>query len=545
MPIASFETHQVTNQPPLLADRNLFLSDPALCEAVRREGAEPAWDGLVASGRLAGSSDCFDAGRLANDHPPQWRGYDRFGHRRDEIEFHPAWHGILTTLLREGAHAAPWAEPGPGAHVARAARYVMFSQSDCGALCPVTMTFSAVPVLRRAGEAVRDWLPRVLSRRYDPRFLPADQKTAVMIGMGMTEKQGGSDVRSNSTVAIPAGGGDGAYLLKGHKWFLSAPMCDAFLVTARAPGGMTCFLLPRWRPDGTLNAVRIRRLKDKLGNRSNASAEVEFEDAWALRVSEEGRGIPTIIEMAAVTRLDCILGTAGLMRQALSQAAFHAAHRTAFQRHLIDQPLMRGVLADLAVETEAAIALGLRLARTFDEDTEDSRALCRVMTPAGKFWVCKRGPAFAAEAMEVLGGAGYVEEAPLARIYREMPVNSIWEGSGNVMCLDLLRALGKGELAREAVLAELRPALGMETRFDRHVARLKDDLAVSAEADGRRLAAQLVLALQAALLLRSGPAAVAEAFCASRFGGEWGTVAGLLPAGLDPGPIIDRSLPAG
>jgi putative acyl-CoA dehydrogenase len=425
--------------------------------------------------------------------------------------------------------------------VVRAAKFIMLSQVECGSLCPVTMTFAAIPTLRLVPALFEEWGPKLLSGQYDPRFRPVAEKTGCLIGMGLTEKQGGSDVRTNSTIATPLDGAGEHYSLVGHKWFLSAPMCDGFLVTARAPGGMTCFFLPRWRPDGTLNALRLCRLKDKLGNRSNASSEVEFEGAWAVRVGEEGRGIATIIEMASLTRMDCILGTTGAMRQALTQAVHHASNRSAFQRRLIDQPLMRTVLADLAIEVEAATALGLRLARTFDDPAQ--APLRRLMTPAGKYWVCKRGPTFAAEAMEVLGGIGYVEESSLARIYREMPVNSIWEGSGNVMCLDALRALARTPEARDALLDEVTPARGLDRRFDQFVAGLDGLLTEAGQDEGRarRVAERLVLALQGALLLRHGAAAVAEAFCASRLAGDWGWTLGTLPNGLDLGAILERT----
>jgi putative acyl-CoA dehydrogenase len=533
-------THDVVNQPRPLGDYNLFTTDPALREGVARYGGGWGEAELAALGQEAGRQDSFEDGRLANTVLPVLKAYDRYGNRRDEVEFHPSWHQAMRRACAEGLQAAAWSDPRPGSHVVRAAKYIMLAQVECGSLCPVTMTFAAIPTLRLAPALFEEWRPKLLSGHYDPRFRPVAEKTGCLIGMGLTEKQGGSDVRSNSTIATPLDGEGDQYSLVGHKWFLSAPMCDGFLVTARAPGGMTCFFLPRWRPDGSLNALRICRLKDKLGNKSNASSEVEFEDAWAVRVGEEGRGIATIIEMASLTRLDCILGTTGAMRQALTQAVHHARNRSAFQRRLVDQPLMRAVLADLAIEVEAAMALGLRLAQTFDEPAD--AALRRLMTPAGKYWVCKRGPTFAAEAMEVLGGIGYVEDSNLARIYREMPVNSIWEGSGNVMCLDALRALSRTPEAKDALLDEVKPARGLDRRFDRFAAGLDGLLAEAGQDEGRArwVVERLVLALQGALLLRHGAPAVAEAFCASRLAGDWGATLGTLPRGLDLGAVLER-----
>lgn len=539
-------THEVLNQPPPLVDYNLFTSDPALREGARREGAGWAEAELEACGARLGTADAFEMGRLANACPPVLHSHDRFGDRRDEVEFHPAWHDMLGLLFEEGVHSSAWAEPRPGAHVARAAKYLMAAQVECGAMCPVTMTFGAVPSLRRVPDLAESWLPKLFSRRYDRRFLPHERKTGCMIGMGLTEKQGGSDVRANSSRAEPLPGSDREYRLTGHKWFLSAPMCDGFLITAQAPGGITCFFMPRWTPDGRVNAIRLLRLKDKLGNKSNATSEMEMEGAWAVRVGDEGRGIPTVLEMGTLTRMDCALGTTAIMRQALSQASFHASHRSAFQRRLVDQPLMRNVLADMALETEAAIALCLRMARAFDAyDAPSETALRRLLTPAAKYWICKRGPTLAAEAMEVTGGNGYVEDSNLPRIYREMPVNSIWEGSGNVMCLDMLRALAKSPQAVEAYMAELRPALGTDPRFDRYVGSLETDIAAADEAGARRLTERLVLGLQAALLLRHAPAAVADAFCASRLAGDWGRNFGSLPGGIDFRAIIGRAVPAG
>ncbi|MGO8916919.1 MAG: isovaleryl-CoA dehydrogenase [Stellaceae bacterium] len=545
---AEFATHEVFNQPPPLVDYNLFTSDGALQDAVAREGGGWALERLTGFGQALGRAETIDWGFQVNRTPPVLQSFDRYGRRRDTVEFHPAWHSLMALAVAEGVHTGPWAEPRPGAHVARAAQVYMQCQIEAGVQCPITMTYGVVPALRRQSELAEVWLPRLFSRRYDPRFRPAGEKTGALMGMGMTEKQGGSDLRSNATRAEPEGtGGPGkAYRLTGHKWFMSAPMCDAFLVLAQAPKGLSCFFLPRWTPDGEVNALRLQRLKDKLGNRSNASSEVEFQGALAFLVGEEGRGIPGIIEMATYTRLDCALGSAGLMRQALAQAAHHARHRTAFQRHLVDQPLMATVLADLALESEAAMALALRMARAFDrQDDAAETAFRRLVTPAAKYWVCKRAIAFAGEAMEVLGGNGYVEESLMPRLYREMPVNSIWEGSGNVMCLDVLRALTRTPEAGEALRAELAPARGGDARLDRFVARLEATLAARPdEAQARRLSEHLVLALQGALLVRFAPPAVADAFCASRLEGERAGAFGALPAGIDVSAIVERAAPA-
>jgi len=545
--VGGFETHEVFNQPAPLADYDLFSADAALSEGVVREGAGWAIDRLRALGSRCSDPAIIELGRLANANPPALRTFDRFGHRRDEVEFHPAWHALLELLFDHGVHSSPWAEPRPGAHVARAAKFMMMAQVECGTLCPVTMTYGSVPALRRDAAIAATWLPPIHSRRYDRRFLPVGEKTGAMIGMGLTEKQGGSDVRANTTRAEPIGAGGREYRLVGHKWFLSAPMSDAFLVTAQAPGGMTCFFMPRFTPDGASNAIRLQRLKDKLGNRSNASSEVEFAGAWALRLGEEGRGLPTILEMGTYTRLDCALGTTGIMRQAVSQAVHHTAHRSAFQKRLIDQPLMRSVLADLALEVEAAIALCLRMARAFDTETDQGEiALRRLLTPAAKYWICKRGPTLAAEAMETLGGGGYVEESILPRIYREMPVNSIWEGSGNVMCLDVLRSLARAPESGETLMAELIPARGGNVHLDAAIAALETALtgpATRDEATARRLTERLVLTLQGALLVRHAPASVADAFCATRLGEHRAGAFGALPPGLDLATIIARADP--
>ncbi|WP_374512539.1 isovaleryl-CoA dehydrogenase [Niveibacterium sp.] len=538
----SWPTHEVTNQSPDLGDYNLFDADAALREAAAREGAGWATDTLRATGAALGRVEVFEAGRLANTYGPVLQAFDARGNRVDQVEFHPAWHDLMRGIVARGFHASPWAEPRPGAHAARAAGYLMQAQIEAGSLCPTTMTYGAIPALARDAQLTRDWLPRLMSRDYDPRDVPFAHKRGGLIGMGMTEKQGGSDVRANTTWAEPDG--HGAWALTGHKWFFSCPQIDAHLVLAQAPGGLSCFFVPRWRPDGTKNPVLVQRLKDKLGNRSNASSEVEFQRAYATLLGEAGRGVPTILEMGTYTRLDCVLGTTGLMRQALTRALHHARHRSAFGAKLVSQPLMRNVLADLALEVEAAIALALRLARAFDEHDDTSQHLRRLITPAAKYWVCKRGPELAAEAMEVMGGNGYVESGAHARIYREMPVNSIWEGSGNVMCLDVIRALGRSPHAAEALAAELAPAAGRNADFDRFIGKLQRTLG-AAELDptgARRLAQDIVLALQAALLLQHAPDGIAQVFCRSRLAGDWGYSFGTLPTGCDVESLIQRAL---
>ena len=544
---APVATHEVLNQPPPLVDYDLFTTDRALVEAVRREGAGWTEPELAAFGRRLGSQEVVDWGVQANRHAPTLHAFDRFGRRRDEVEFHPAWHALLGLGVAQGLHGAPWGDARRGAHVARAAGVFLLNQVEAGVCCPIAMTYAAVPALRVEPALAAAWEPRIVRTIYDPRFRPASEKAGVLVGMAMTEKQGGSDVRANTTRAIPAGP-RGEYRLTGHKWFCSAPMCDAFLTLAQAPGGLSCFLLPRFLPDGTLNRFHLQRLKDKLGNRANASAEVEFDGTAAWLVGEEGRGVSVIIEMVNYTRLDCALGSAGLVRQAVAQALHHAAHRAAFGRRLFDQPLMRNVLADLVVESEAATALALRLARAYDrQDDPVEAAFRRAATPAAKYWICKRGPSAIAEAMEVLGGNGYVEESVFPRLYREAPVNSIWEGSGNVMCLDVLRALAREPKTFEALRAELTAAAGADRRLDVHVSSLDAELArgggEAGEAEARRLVERLTLALQGALLVRHAPPPVADAFCASRLAADSGRAFGTLPAGTDFGAIIERARP--
>ena len=532
---------EVANQPPPLEPYNLFATDVSLREAVAREGAGWAEKDLSALGATFGRPETVQLGFDANKFPPQLKTLDRYGHRLDEVEFHPAWHALLTIALKAGLHSSPWAEPKPGAHVARAAGTYMLTQVESGVYCPIAMTYGAVPTLRHAPDVAAPWLPKIYGRDYDRRFIPVKEKTAALLGMGMTENQGGSDLRTNTTRAEAAG--DGSFRLHGHKWFMSAPMCDAFLVLAQTGKGLSCFLLPRWTPDGERNAIRILRLKDKLGNKSNASSEVEFDGAYAQMIGEEGRGIPTIIEMGNYTRLDCAIGSSGLMRQAVAQATHHARYRTAFQKKLIDQPLMTNVLADLALEAEAAAVLTFRLARAYDESDEASLALRRVVTPAAKFWICKRAPYLTYEAMEVLGGSGYIEESIMPRLYREAPVNSIWEGSGNIMGLDMLRALSRTPNIGDVLQRELETS---EPRLKTFTARLVKQLSAperNDEGQARALTRDLILALQAALLVRHAPPAVADAFCASRLTEERGGVFGTLPRGADTRAIAERAAP--
>ncbi|HEY2685882.1 MAG TPA: isovaleryl-CoA dehydrogenase [Steroidobacteraceae bacterium] len=522
-------THRVANQTPPLPDFNLFAEDEALKEAVAREGLAAAVPGLLDTGRVLGTEEIRQQAALANRYPPVFSAFNAQGERIDRLDFHPAWHALMRGIAARGYHSGPWA--GSLSHAARAAGYFMQAQVECGSLCPTTMTYGGIAAMRRDEGLNERWVPTLLSREYDPREAPIEEKRGGLIGMGMTEKQGGSDVRANTTRAVRSA--DGSFRLTGHKWFFSAPQCDAHLVLAQSEAGLSCFFMPRRLPDGTLNGIYIQRLKDKLGNRSNASSEVEFLDAWAQLLGEEGRGIPTILEMGTYTRLDCVTGSAGMMRQAVSLALHHAAHRRAFGALLSEQPLMQNVLADLCIESDAATALAVRLARAFDSEAPAEAALRRVLTSAAKFWVCKRGIELAAEAMEVLGGNGYTEELPLARILREMPVNSIWEGSGNIMCLDVLRAFAKSSVTTDALLAELSAARGLDPHYDAAfeslAARLKDPLE---EHDGRGLAQQVVTLVQAALLLNGAPhagaRAVAEGFCVTRLNAtaRWGAVFG-------------------
>jgi putative acyl-CoA dehydrogenase len=541
-------THEVLNQPPPLEGHNVYGTDVALIEGVRREGAGWSEDRLESYGEVMGRPETIRLGVLANRFTPELRTHDRYGHRIDEVEFHPAWHEMMRLAMASELHNLPWRHPGPGANVARSALNYLHAQVEAGSNCPITMTYASMPTLRFQSEIADEWEPRLLGTEYDPRMIPASQKKAVTIGMAMTEKQGGSDVRANTTkaVAIDGGGPGGAYELTGHKWFCSAPMCDAFLTLAHTDSGLSCFVVPRWRPDGTRNAFHIQRLKDKLGNRSNASSEIEYSDTWCRMIGEEGRGVRTIIEMVHHTRLDCVGGSAGIMRQAVAQAIHHASHRAAFGKTLVDQPLMQNVLADLALETEAATALMVRLARAYDEapGSDEARAFARLATAVSKFWVCKRAPHLTYEAMECLGGNGYAEESSMPRLYREAPVNAIWEGSGNVICLDVLRAIGREPDSLPALLGELALARGVNESYDASLSSLEGELRDPAEAESRArvLTERMALLLQASLLLRHAPSFVSDAFCASRLAGG-GLVFGTLPAGTRCRDIVERAAP--
>jgi putative acyl-CoA dehydrogenase len=549
MTTMQWPTHDVTNQVPELHGYNLFATDTALSEGVQRENAGWHAQQLTRFGAELGSKEVLALGDLANRHEPELVTHDRFGNRIDRVEFHPSWHELLTLLRREGLHALPWLKPQPGAHVARAAGYFLQSQIEAGSLCPTTMTFASIPVLQNEPALFSGLQAKLFSSRHDSRDLPLKQKESILIGMGMTEKQGGSDVRTNATVArAVTGEGRGAeYALTGHKWFFSAPMCDAHLVLARTDAGISCFFVPRWRPDGSKNPVLVQRLKDKLGNRSNSSSEVEFHDAYGVMVGEEGRGIPTIIEMANHTRLDCVIGSAALMRHAFVQAAHHARHRTAFGKHLAEQPLMRNVLSDLALESEAATLLMLRLARAFESPNDPlQRAWRRIVTPAAKFWICKRALEFTGECMEVWGGNGYVETGPMARMYREAPVNSIWEGSGNVMCLDVLRAVEREAEGLVLLLDQLDIVAAQHAGLKDAVGALRQSLTIPAEereAQARRLVQQLVIAVQGSLMLQHAPTPIADAFITSRGDAACGRVYGTLSsAGLQQ-EILNRAWP--
>jgi putative acyl-CoA dehydrogenase len=534
------ETHEVINQVPPLVDYDV-AADTALLAGVAREGAPWAVGDLHRLGKLAGTAEVQRWADEANRYGPRLVTHDRYGHRIDEVEFHPSWHRLMDVAVSEGLAGAPWGESRAGRHVARAAGLFVWSQVEAGHSCPISMTYAVVPALRQAPELASLYEPLLTARAYDPGLRNPVTKRGLLAGMGMTEKQGGSDVRANTTVATA--GGDGTWLLRGHKWFTSAPMCDLFLVLAQAPGGLSCFLVPRVLPDGTHNVFRIQRLKDKLGNRSNASSEPEFDGTVAWLVGGEGAGIRTIIEMVAMTRLDCVTGSASGMRAAVSQAIHHTRHRQAFGGPLADKPVMRNVLADLALESEAATLLALRLAGAVDRDEQ---AFKRLAIAVGKFWVCKRQPVVVGEALECLGGNGYVEESGLPRLYRDAPLNSIWEGSGNVQALDVLRTLRRDPVAPEAFLAEVALAAGADRRLDDAAAGLKSLLADEdgAEGQARRVVERMALVLQASLLVRHAPAEVADAFCASRLGGDWGNTFGTLPTGVATAALVDRAAPA-
>jgi putative acyl-CoA dehydrogenase len=542
------DTHEVSNLSSELCDYNMYTGDAALCEAVRREGGQWAEGELNEFGKLTGSADYLELGTLANKFQPEFDTHDRFGNRIDLVKFHPAYHQLMKTSIEHGLHASPWTAPGPGAHVARAARTYLHTQVEAGHGCPITMTFAALPSLRLQPDLARIWEPKITARVYDPRNVPMEQKQGVTIGMAMTEKQGGSDVRTNSTRAHPVGtGGPGqAYELVGHKYFVSAPMCDAFLVLAQAPGGLSCFLLPRWRPDGSKNPMQVLRLKKKMGNASNASSETELRGALAWMVGEEGRGVRTIIEMVSMTRFDCMIGSSAGMRMAASQALHHCARRSAFGKLLNQQPLMQNVLADLALESEAATTLTMRMARAMDSRADAHEdLLVRLVTAVGKYWICKRTPNHAYEAMECIGGSGVMEDSMMPRLFRESPVNAIWEGSGNVQCLDVLRALSKTPAVVDAFFAEVGQARGAHAALDRHVADLAGDFKdlQDFEYRARDIVDRMALAMQASLLVRHAPGFVSDAFCRSRLEQQGHHNYGSLPRGVDVAAIIARATP--
>lgn len=542
------ETHEVQNQPPPLQNYNLYDQDQALVEAVQREGAAWAQAGIAAFGALTGSREVIELGFQANENKPVLYTHDNYGHRIDEVRFHPAYHRLMQISLENGLHSSHWTDPKPGAQVARAAKFYMQSQVDAAHGCPVTMTSAAIPALLEQPDIAAQWAPKIMACQYDHRNVPVAHKQAVTIGMAMTEKQGGSDVRANTVRAHPLGaGGPGqAYELVGHKYFVSAPMCDAFLVLAQTQSGLSCFLLPRWRPDGSKNPMQIQRLKNKMGNVANASCETELRGAYAQMVGGEGRGVATILNMVAMTRFDCMIGSSGGMRQAVAQALHHCAHRSAFGKRLAEQPLMQNVLADLVIEHEAALALTLRIARALDSHSESEKQLVRMGTAVGKYWICKRTPAHAYEAMECIGGSGVMEDCIMPRLFRESPVNSIWEGSGNVQCLDMLRAMHRNAGSVDTYMNEVQAAAGADRRLDQYVARLGSELLdpSAIEYRARGLVEKMALALQGSLLVRSGNAAVADAFCASRLGGDSsGLTFGNLPRGVDCAGIIQRATP--
>jgi putative acyl-CoA dehydrogenase len=567
---SDWQTHTVFNQPPPLEGVDVFSSNLPLVEAMQREGGGWARERASALGRFVGGLPQQQWGRLANENKPVLRTHDRYGNRIDEVDFHPAWHKLMAMGVEHELHSLPWTSAEPAAHVARAGMYMTAMQAEAGFACPITMTFAVVPALRATPALAAEWEPLVTARTYDPRLIAAAEKGSAIAGMAMTEKQGGSDVRANTTTARPLnGGGAGAeYELTGHKWFCSAPMSDLFLVLAQTEDGLSCFLLPRVLGDGTRNAFHIQRLKDKLGNHSNASSEVEFHGAWARMVGEPGRGVPTIIEMVGHTRLDCVIGGAAGMRAGVVNATWHAAHRSAFGKLLIEQPLMRNVLADLCLESEAATMLAMRLARAYDEagselagsdgvdgagggalvssdELSDAHLFKRLATAVSKYWVCKRAPNHAFESLECLGGNGYVEESGMPRLYREAPLASIWEGSGNVMSLDVLRALVRTPRSLEVFLHECEQARGGDRRLDAHLDGLKAQFAqaTTLEERARRVVESMALALQGSLLVRHGDAAVADAFCAARLGRDAGLEYGTLPAGSDFAAIVERGRP--
>lgn len=541
-------THEVENQPQPLENYNLYLADTALQSAVEREGASWAFSDLIAFGELAGQRESIERGFQANKYQPELRTHDRYGHRIDQVDFHPSYHQLMTTAIEHGLHASPWSDPKSGAHVARAAKYYLHTQVEAAHGCPITMTFAAIPALRHQPNLLREWAPKIMARTYDPSNRPHTEKNAVTIGMAMTEKQGGSDVRRNTTRAYPIGqtGPGEAYELVGHKWFVSAPMCDAFLVLAQTDNGLSCFLVPRWRPDGSKNPLQIQQLKQKMGNAANASSETELRGALGWMVGEEGRGVRTIIEMVATTRYDCMIGSSSGMRQAAAQAIHHASNREAFGARLSEQPLMQNLLADLALESEAAMTYTMRIARAMDnQDNEHEKLLSRIATPIGKYWICKRTPNHAYEAMEVIGGSGVMENHIMPRLFRESPVNAIWEGSGNVQCLDILRAIEKQPDVLDAYFMELQKAQGVNRRFDTFLNGIKSEFTDTntLQYRGRIIADKMALGLQAALLLQHSTSDAADAFCLSRLASHGGLNYGTMPTGVNCAAIVERAAP--
>lgn len=538
-------THEVTNQPPPLEGYNPYNQDRVLVEALHREGAGWAEDRARALGAIVGSEKLQQLARQANRFAPEIRTHDRFGHRIDVVEYHSAYHELMTLAFGAEVHALAWTARRPGAHVARAALSFLWNQGENGIGCPTGMAFGAAPALRQEADIAAEWEPKVFSAHYDPRPIPVAQKPGATIGETLTEKQAGSDLRAVTTRALPLGGAGREFELTGHKWFCSAPMSDAFFTLAQTDKGPTCFLVPRLLPDGTRNRIFLQRLKDKCGNRSNASAEIEFHRTWARRVGDDGHGIRVVLEMSHLTRFDFAVGSAGIMRQALTQALHHAGHRSAFRRPLVDQPLMRNVLADLALESEAATVLVMRLARAYEESSRDEheRLFTRIVTPIAKYWICKRAPGFVAEALECLGGNGYVEDSLMPRLYREAPLNGIWEGGANMVCLDVFRALVREPETLSVFWTYINEARGTDRRLDAFARRLERELTDASEHEvrARRVAEMMALALQGALLVRHSPPAVADGFCASRLGGDWGEAFGTLPAGLALDQVIKRA----
>lgn len=540
-PTAHLATHEVTNQPVPFGPRNLYLTDAALSESVRREAGAWLDARMERLGAEAGSEEVLALGEAANRHPPELAVFDRYGRRLDEVRFHPAYHALMVLATEHRIHDVAWSETGPARHLGHMAMLALFTEAEAGTMCPINMTYASVPALRHEPDVTRAWTERLIGGRYDAPLRPIAEKAGITLGMAMTEKQGGSDVRANTTRAFPVAGEERLYRLVGHKWFCSAPMSDGFLTLAQAEGGLSCFLVPRILPDGSRNPLQLMRLKDKLGNRSNASAEIEYHDTLAWLLGEEGRGVHVIIDMVHHTRLGTVGSTLGLMRRALAEAVNHARGRVAFQRKLVDQPVMRGVLADLALEYEAAVALAVRVAMAFGAGDDAEGAMARLGVAVAKYWLTKRSPAFVYECMECHGGVGYVEETPMPRLFRESPVNGIWEGSGNVIALDVLRTLRREPAALDALTAEVALARGADRHLDAAADRLEEWLGrAPEEGEARALVEAMALVLQGALLLRHAPAPVAEAFIVSRLGPEGGRLFGVLPKGTEVAAILAR-----